>query len=105
MRNKFLYRINNLVVCLVGRPCSYVGTMAGHILLSGVLLLCSTHPAWAYIDFGIGSMVVQLFLGGIAGALVIVKFYWARIKEWFGKIVGRDKSGREMPTLPDGGEE
>lgn len=105
MRNRFLHRINNLVVCIISTPCSYVGTMAGHVLLSGVLLLCFTHPAWAYIDFGIGSMVVQLFLGGIAGALVIVKFYWARIKEWFGKIFGKGKSEREKPTLPDEGEE
>ena len=105
MRNRFLYRINKLVVCIIGRSCSYVGSMAGHVLLPGVLLLWFTHPAWAYIDFGIGSMVVQLFLGGIAGALVIVKFYWARIKEWFGKIVGKGKSVEEKPTSPDGGEE
>ena len=100
-----LYRINNPAVCLIGQACQYLGAMARNVFLSGVLLLWLIQPAWAYIDFCIGSMVVQLFLGGIAGALVIVKFYWARIKEWFGKIVGKGKPEGEKPTLPDGGEE
>ena len=34
--------------------------------------------ALAYLDPGTGSMVLQLLLGGIAGAVVIVKLYWRR---------------------------
>jgi len=62
---------------------------------AAVLFLASTGPALAYIDFGIGSMLVQLLLGGIAGGVVIVKFYWGRIKESFKKLFGPSPSEKE----------
>ena len=37
----------------------------------------------AYLDPGSGSMLVQLLLGGVAGAAVIVKLGWARFKTMF----------------------
>ena len=43
----------------------------------------STTPAYAYLDPGTGSIILQLLLGGMAGALVIVKLYWARVKAFF----------------------
>ncbi len=36
------------------------------------------NSALAYLDPGTGSMVLQLLLGGIAGAVVILKLYWRR---------------------------
>jgi len=39
--------------------------------------------AWAYLDPGTGSMVLQLLLGGIAGAVLIVKLYWRRFLNLF----------------------
>ena len=41
-------------------------------------------PAYAYLDPGTGSMMLQLLLGGIAGALVVIKLYWQRLKGMFG---------------------
>ncbi|MDJ0893611.1 MAG: hypothetical protein QNJ92_00600 [Alphaproteobacteria bacterium] len=40
-------------------------------------------PAFAYIDPGTGGMLLQLLLGGVAGALVVIKLYWSRLKEAF----------------------
>ena len=42
-------------------------------------------PANAYLDPGTGSMLVQMLLGGVAGALVVGKLYWHRIKVFFGR--------------------
>ncbi len=42
-----------------------------------------TTPAYAYLDPGTGSMLVQMLLGGVAGVLVVGKLYWTRIKEFF----------------------
>lgn len=39
--------------------------------------------AWAYLDPGTGSMVLQLLLGGTAGAIVVVKLYWQKVKSFF----------------------
>lgn len=38
---------------------------------------------WAYLDPGTGSMILQLLLGGIAGAAVILKLYWHRFLNLF----------------------
>jgi hypothetical protein len=47
-----------------------------------VATLFDTGPAWAYLDPGTGSMILQLLLGGIAGAMVVGKLYWHRLREF-----------------------
>ena len=49
-----------------------------------LLLFSIATPAQAYLDPGTGSMVLQLILGGIAGAMVVLKLYWTRLKSFFG---------------------
>ena len=46
-----------------------------------VLIPCD---AFAYIDPGTGSMILQLLLGGIAGTLVVGKLYWHKLLAMFG---------------------
>ena len=41
-------------------------------------------PAFAYLDPGSGSMLLQVLLGGVAGVAVIAKLYWGRILALFG---------------------
>lgn len=41
-------------------------------------------PAHAYLDPGTGSMLVQLLLGGVAGAVVVVRLYWQKLKDLIG---------------------
>jgi hypothetical protein len=53
--------------------------MNGALLGTGATLFF-TGPAWAYLDPGTGSMMLQLLLGGIAGALVVGKLYWYRFR-------------------------
>lgn len=52
-------------------------------LLMGVMMSHAA-PAQAYLDPGTGSMVLQLILGGVAGAMVIAKLYGARLKSLLG---------------------
>jgi hypothetical protein len=47
-----------------------------------VAALFDTGPAWAYLDPGTGSMMLQVLLGGIAGAIVVGKLYWYRLREF-----------------------
>lgn len=49
-------------------------------------------PAFAYLDPGTGSMILQLMLGGVAGAMVIGKLYLRRAQEFFRRI------GRRTPN-------
>ena len=41
-------------------------------------------PAYAYLDPGTGSIILQLLLGGVAGGIVIFKLYWSKVKSFFG---------------------
>ena len=43
------------------------------------LLLVCARPAYAYLDPGSGGMMVQLLLGGFAGAAVLVRLYWRQL--------------------------
>ena len=49
------------------------------------LALDFSNPAHAYLDPGTGSIILQLLLGGFAGALVVGKLYWQRVKDFFRK--------------------
>jgi hypothetical protein len=48
------------------------------------LIVSAPHPAWAYLDPGSGSMLLQVLLGGIAGAVVLVRIYWRRLMAFLG---------------------
>jgi len=39
--------------------------------------------AFAYLDPGSGSMILQMIIGGIVGAALAIKTYWFKIKEIF----------------------
>lgn len=54
-------------------------------------LLMTERPAHAYLDPGSGSMILQVLLGGIAGAAVVIKMYWRRFLAFFGGGGGDDR--------------
>lgn len=75
------------------------------LIFAAVILLDSfavTAPAYAYLDPGTGSMLLQLLLGGVAGALVVGKLYWARIKSFFG--LGPPSGPSQDPAASNDGE-
>ena len=48
-----------------------------------LLVLMAEARVDAYLDPGSGSMLVQLLLGGVAGAAVIIKLGWERFRGMF----------------------
>ena len=49
----------------------------------------------AYLDPGAGSMLLQALAGGVEGAAVMGKLYWARIKRMLG--LGRPDATPDEP--------
>ena len=45
-----------------------------------IILLLAAKPAWAYLDPGTGSMLLQVILGGIAAIGVALKLFWHKIR-------------------------
>lgn len=64
------------------------------VLLAGFVLLMTERPAHAYLDAGVGAMILQVLLGGIAGGIVIFRMYWRR-------FTGRFSSQREEDDALD----
>ena len=48
------------------------------------LILIGTPSAYAYLDPGTGSMILQVVLGGVAGLVVALRLYWHRILAMMG---------------------
>ena len=59
------------------------------ILMDAIAPLMSLRNPPAYLDPGSGSYLIQLLLGGLVGALFIIKAYWGRIKSFFQSLSSR----------------
>jgi hypothetical protein len=59
---------------------------AGAMVLACLLaVLFCTQPAYAYVDPGSGSYLVQLLIAAVVGISFTVRTYWGRIKQWLGR--------------------
>lgn len=45
-----------------------------------IFVLVSADSAFAYLDPGTGSMLLQVILGGIAAVGVAIKLYWHKLR-------------------------
>ena len=62
-----------------------------------LFLSSQTSPSFtvlAYLDPGTGSFIIQLLIGGIVGAGLLLKTYWGRLKSLF------SKNNPEEPSNP-----
>jgi hypothetical protein len=68
--------------------------MKGFVAIGFALLLvfATESQVDAYLDPGSGSMLVQLLLGGVAGAAVILKLGWHRLRSMLGMKERETKS-------------
>ena len=44
-----------------------------------------TNTAYAYIDPGTGTIILQAIVGAIAAGIVTIKLYWYKLKAFFTK--------------------
>lgn len=55
------------------------------------VLMFSANPAYAYLDPGAGSMLVQAVIAAVAAASVSIGVFRRRIRSFFGRLFGRKK--------------
>jgi hypothetical protein len=57
-----------------------------NILLAAVALYAvSISDAFAYLDPGTGSIIIQGIIGAVAGGLVVGRMYWHKFKSFFAR--------------------
>ncbi len=66
------------------------------LCVSTILLFVSISPAYAYIDPGVGSMLLQGLVGGIAAGLAILSAYYQKIKTFFGSLFSKKQANSEL---------
>ena len=65
----------------------------------GLAVLVALHtPAYAYLDPGTGSIILQGIIGAVVGGLIALKLYWARLKNFFS--VGRSRGPSDTKDRP-----
>jgi hypothetical protein len=60
-------------------------------------LLFLSSPAYAYLDAGTGSIIMQILLGGLAGLAVVLRLFWRQILKLF-RINRAEKKDIKPPT-------
>ena len=50
-----------------------------------ISLISYTSPAYAYLDPGTGSVLLQGLIGGIAAVMAFLSIYWQKVKAFFSK--------------------
>jgi hypothetical protein len=58
----------------------------------GLYTLVFADHAFAYLDPGSGSMMLQLIFGGVAGVVVIIKLYWGSFVNLFRRRRGQKEN-------------
>jgi len=66
------------------------------VLCSLAALMFIETDAYAYLDPGTGSIILQALIAGVAGSLFVVKAYWYKLRGFLG--IGRQGSETEDDT-------
>jgi len=66
-----------------------------------VVVLLFPLDAWAYLDPGTGSMILQGLLAGIAVAAATARLYWHRVVDFFGATGTEDEQPGADPQDED----
>ena len=58
-------------------------------IMVGVLLLISARDAFAYVDPGTGSYVLQVIMAGLLAAAFALKSYWKNITAFLSRLLSK----------------
>lgn len=63
------------------------------LVILGVISISAFHlqEAYAYIDAGSGSVVIQMIIGALVGIGITLKLYWYKLKTNFTGLLKRNQ--------------
>lgn len=71
-----------------------------NLALFGVVFAAVSNPghsAYAYLDPGTGSIILQMLLGGVAGVMVVARLYWYQLTSFFRRDREQTDTRSELP--------
>ena len=66
------------------------------LLLSTIYLILRISNAYAYLDPGTGSIILQAILGFIAATVASISIYWTKFKMLVKKIFDKKKKHKNL---------
>ena len=64
------------------------------LITTSIFVTFFNNIAFAYLDPGTGSIILQLILGAAAAVATYCSMYWQKIKEFFNKKDKKDKKDK-----------
>ncbi len=59
------------------------------LIVLALFYLVFTEEAYAYLDPGTGSYILQLIIAGLLGGLFALKMFWSKVKNFFVNVFSR----------------
>ncbi|WP_112661800.1 hypothetical protein [Microvirga flavescens] len=59
------------------------------VFWSVLALAALTSPAYAYLDPGTGSILLQALIGGIAASVTVGSLYYQKVKAFFSSVFSK----------------
>jgi hypothetical protein len=73
-----------------------VSAFAFYAVLALSICIATAEPAYAYLDPGTGSIILQSIIGAVAAGLVVGRVYLHRFKTWFSSFAtSAQKDGKQ----------
>ena len=66
------------------------------MIIPSIFYQFSVPDAFAYIDPGTGSVIIQMIIGGLVGTGIAVKVFWYRIKSALSPSFKRNNSDENI---------
>ena len=66
------------------------------MIIPSIFYQFSVPDAFAYIDPGTGSIIIQMIIGGLVGTGIAVKVFWYRIKSALSPSFKRNNSDEDI---------
>ena len=71
--------------------------MRSYIIFFSFIFFFIPANTYAYLDPGTGSFIIQIIIAFALGAVIFIKIYFNKIKDFFSKIFSKKKSKDEKP--------
>tara|TARA_B100000787_G_scaffold5257_1_gene3957 strand:- start:1554 stop:1766 length:213 start_codon:yes stop_codon:yes gene_type:complete len=66
------------------------------LITSFIFVIFISNNAFAYLDPGTGSIILQALVGAIAAGATYCSMYWQKIKSFFNKRQKKDKDHKDL---------
>ncbi len=63
---------------------------------AAAIVIIATGPAYAYLDPGTGSILLQGLVAAVAGGIVATKLYWAKVKSFLSFGSKKDEGSKRQ---------